>query len=106
MTRPHPQIEILVVRDCPNAQATRELVERVAGDMGLAPSVEVILVDGAVEAERHRFLGSPTVRVDGRDVEPCADERTDFALSCRIYRTATGVSECPDETWLRTAILT
>jgi hypothetical protein len=105
MTRPRPRIEILAVRDCPNAGATRELVHRVARELGLAPKIEVVLVEGTEQAERHRFLGPPTVRVDGRDVEPGADERTDFAFSCRIYRTATGPSGHPDETLLRAAIL-
>ncbi len=48
---------------------------------------EVASVD---EAEQLRFLGSPTVRVNGHDVEPGADSRTDFTLACRIYRTASG----------------
>ena len=104
VTQPRPRIEILVVRDCPNAGATRELVHKVARELGLAQKVEVVLVEGAEQAERHRFLGSPTVRVDGRDVEPGADERTDFSLSCRIYRTATGPSGHPDETLLRRAM--
>ena len=105
MTRPQARIEILIVRDCPNAQATRELVDRVAGGLGLAPWVETILVEDAEEAERHRFLGSPTIRVSGHDIEPGAHERTDFGLSCRVYRTPTGLSGHPDETWLREAIL-
>ena len=104
MTRPKARIEVLVIRDCPHAQAACELVNRVAGELGLAPRVEVILVQNAEEAQRLRFLGSPTIRLDGHDVEPGADQRTDFALSCRVYRTPTGRSGLPDETWLRTAI--
>jgi hypothetical protein len=41
--------------------------------------------------------------VNGRDVEPGANERSDFALSCRVYRTDAGVSGQPDEQWLRDA---
>ena len=43
----------------------------------------------AEEAEQHRLLGSPSVRVGGRDVEPGADERESFIFACRIYRTCT-----------------
>ena len=51
-----------------------------------------------------RFLGSPTVRVNGRDVEPGADDRDDYVFSCRIYRNQGGVSGQPDERWLRAAL--
>ena len=37
------------------------------------------------EADRMKFLGSPSVRVNGVDIEPAARERTEFALSCRLY---------------------
>jgi len=36
-------------------------------------------------AERLRFLGSPTIRVDGKDIEPAARGRTHFGMSCRMY---------------------
>jgi hypothetical protein len=45
------------------------------------------------------------VRVDGVDVEPGADERRDFALSCRIYTGECGVAEQPEETWVREALV-
>lgn len=57
-------------------------------------------------ARRLRFLGSPTVRVDGRDVEPGADERSDYVLSCRIFRTEEGLRGQPNERWIRKALLT
>jgi len=38
------------------------------------------------------------------DVEPGAQERSDFAFSCRIYCSARGVSEQPDERWVREAL--
>lgn len=37
------------------------------------------------EAMRLRFLGSPTVRVDGVDIDPSAENRDDFGLQCRLY---------------------
>jgi hypothetical protein len=52
-----------------------------------------------------RFLGSPTVRVDGVDVEPGAEKRRDFAFSCRIYRSEDGASEQPAESWVRDALI-
>lgn len=54
---------------------------------------------------RLRFLGSPTVRVEGRDVEPGAEVRTDFALSCRVFRTEGGAAGQPNPRWIREAPL-
>jgi hypothetical protein len=61
-------------------------------------------VRDADAADDLRFLGSPTVRVAGRDVEPGADDRRDYAFSCRIYRGPHGVEPRPDESWIREAL--
>lgn len=65
---------------------------------------ELRRVESAEAADRERFLGSPTVRVDGVDVEPGAEERTDFGLKCRIYRTPEGMSGMPSPAWIEAAI--
>ena len=58
-----------------------------------------------MEAERLRFRGSPSVGVDGRDVEADAEEREEFALG-RVYRTDAGVSGLPAAEWIRAALAT
>jgi hypothetical protein len=61
-------------------------------------------VPDAEAAVEWGFLGSPTIRVDGRDVEPGASERTDVAFSWRVYRTENGFSGQPPEAWVRDAL--
>jgi hypothetical protein len=56
------------------------------------------------EAQHERFLGSPTIRVDGRDIDPGAAERTDYGLKCRIYQTDTGLGGMPPDEWIITAV--
>jgi hypothetical protein len=102
MTR--PRVEILYVDGCPNHEGTHELVERLAAELGLQPAIEMVEVPDAEAAARLRFLGSPTVRVDGRDVEPDAEERADFVLACRVYRGDHGFGGQPDEDWIRAAL--
>ena len=99
-----PRVEILVFDGCSNAEPTRELVGRVAGELAIEPEIRVVLVPDAEAAQSSRFLGSPTIRVDGHDIEPGAEQRTDFAFSCRVYRTDSGLSGQPDEIWLRDAL--
>jgi hypothetical protein len=99
-----PRVEILYFDGCPNREPAVALIARLARQLRIEPEVRLIEVGSPEAAAEHRFLGSPTVRVDGRDVEPGADERRNFALSCRIYRSEGGVSEQPDERWLGDAL--
>lgn len=100
-----PRVEILYFEGCPNHEPALALVERVAAALGVEPEIELVEVPDTESAARHRFLGSPTVRVNGRDVEPGAEERRDFAFSCRIYRGESGVAEQPQESWVHDALL-
>ena len=99
-----PRVEILYFEGCPNHEPARALVERLASNLGIEPQIELLEVADPDAAVALRFLGSPTVRVDGVDVEPGAEERRDFALSCRIYRSERGVAGQPDERWVREAL--
>jgi hypothetical protein len=81
-----------------------ELIARTAIELGIEPRIDVVEVGDARAAAELRFLGSPTVRIEGHDVEPGADGRNDFAFACRLYRTDSGVLEAPDPSWIRTAL--
>ena len=78
-------IEILFFDGCPNHKPTVDLAREVVEEMGLHAAIREVRVDTAEEAERERFLGSPSVRVNGRDIEPEARDRADFGFGCRIY---------------------
>ncbi len=78
-------IEVLYFEGCPNLEPTLELARRVAKELGVDAAVRAIEVRDQQEAERLQFLGSPSVRVHGVDIEPGADARTEYALSCRVY---------------------
>jgi hypothetical protein len=100
-----PLVEILYFDGCPNHHPAIALVERVSNELGITPEVRLVNVPDAVTAERTRFLGSPTIRVEGRDVDPRTEERSDYALSCRVFRTDAGLVGQPDEQWVRDALL-
>jgi hypothetical protein len=100
-----PRVEILYFEGCPNHEPARALVERLARELRVEPEIELVQVPDPEAAVMLRFLGSPTVRVNGVDVEPGAEERRDFAFSCRIYRSDGGTSEQPAERWVRDALI-
>ena len=99
-----PLVEVLTFDGCPHAGQANELVARVLDESGIAADVRRVDVTDAESAEVHRFLTSPTIRVNSRDLEPAADERDQFVLSCRVYRTERGMQGEPDEPWLRDAL--
>ena len=99
-----PRVEILYFEECPNHEEARALVERVASDLRVEPDIHMVEIPDSEAATRSRFLGSPTVRIDGRDVEPGAEARSDYVLSCRVYRGERGLSGQPAERWIRDAL--
>jgi len=99
-----PRVEILYFEGCPNHDPARALVERLATQLRIEPEIRLVEVADPDAAVALRFLGSPTVRVNGVDVEPGAEERRDFAFSCRIYRSEGGAAEQPQESWVRAAL--
>ena len=99
-----PVVEVLYFDGCPNHLPALALLERVADELGIEPELRLVKVADQEAAQRLRFLGSLTIRVGGRDVDPSTEERSDYGLSCRIFRTEAGIAGQPDERWLRDAL--
>lgn len=97
-------VEVLSFDGCPNEDAALEAVRAAVTATGAEAHVLVSRVASPEEAVERRFLGSPTVRVDGRDVEPGADERDAYVLACRVYPSEAGPAGVPDVRWIRAAL--
>ena len=96
-------IELLYVDGCPGHEQILPRLRQLARQRGA--KLVLVPVDTPEDAERERFLGSPTVRVDGRDVDPGAGPRSDYGLKCRLYRSAEdGQSPVPPASWIRAAL--
>jgi len=100
-----PLIEILTLIGCPNRERALALVSEVLAEAGAEADLRLVDVPDTETAARMRFLGSPTIRVNGRDIEPGADERSEFVVSCRVFRTDRGLTGEPDPRWLHDALL-
>jgi hypothetical protein len=103
-----PIIEILYFADCPRWSVALERVHEAVSLLGLDGSVEIrhLLVETEALAHEVRFAGSPTVRVNGRDVEPAHSENdADFGLRCRVYRSEGRSEPAPPVAWIKEALL-
>lgn len=91
------KIEILVFDGCPNIESTEKLVSETINELGIDANIEIVNVVDNDDAVAKRFLGSPSVRIDGKDLEVEEDELTQYAMRCRIYRDGDEQSGVPSK---------
>jgi 3-keto-L-gulonate-6-phosphate decarboxylase len=75
------QIRILYTAGCANTPQTIQRVREVARAMGIPIQIDRIQVTTQDQANELRFLGSPTVQVNGRDIDPAAREVQTFGFT-------------------------
>jgi hypothetical protein len=99
------KVELLWWPECPSHDRALADLRAAVGELGIDPdAVRVVRIDSEQDAERERFAGSPTIRVDGEDVLPPGGDEP-VGLSCRVYRLRDGrVSPVPDPAELRAAL--
>jgi hypothetical protein len=98
------KVELLWWEGCPSTpQALQDLKQALSAE-GLDPeAVELVEVESDEQAERERFPGSPTIRLDGEDLVPA--DFDPVGLTCRVYRLRDGrPSPTPDPADVRDAV--
>jgi len=93
------KIDVLYVPGCPNYQPALDRIQKVLKSESLRADIEGISVSSEVTAQALEFPGSPTIRVNGTDVEP--NHKNAIGLACRLYANSGGV---PSEEMLRVAL--
>jgi hypothetical protein len=98
------KIELFYWEGCPSHPEALALLEAVLAEHGIEADVELRRVETVEEAEALRFPGSPTIRVDGRDID-AVGAASRPALNCRIYHLPDGrVSPIPSREQLEEAL--
>jgi hypothetical protein len=98
------KVEVLYVAECPSHAVAVKLVKDVLAAEGITTEVNEVLVRNEQMAGELKFLGSPTIRIDGRDVGGESKTTKNFALSCRIYPGSKQIGLPPEE-MVRQAVL-
>jgi hypothetical protein len=80
MTEIVPRLELLFAPGCEAIEGTVAMVNETLRELDLAAEVSEIMVDTEEKARGLKFLGSPSIRFNGRDIEPGADQRQDYGL--------------------------
>ena len=97
------RVSFLYYEDCPSHDVALERLREVMDEEGIPGVVEVVKVETEEQARELRFVGSPTIRVDGQDIDPPDDSH--YALTCRAYRLADDrISPLPSKDMIRRAV--
>ena len=97
-------IEVLYFEGCPNHLSAIEMVRETLNSLGRQDEIHQVEVHTQADAEAMAFVGSPSIRINGADVEPWARTATAFGLSCRTYLDGSHRSGVPSRELLRHAI--
>ena len=75
------KIEVLTIPGCQVTPPTVELVKATATEMGASYELSIVTVETNDQANDHKFIGSPTVRINGADIDPVAHFQKQYGVT-------------------------
>ncbi len=90
-------IEVFYVPGCPNHQAAIDRLRNAVRSAAIDAAIQEIAVTDDAMARQLKFPGSPTIRIEGRDVESTPQDS--YGLACRLYSNGTGVPSLEAMQW-------
>ncbi len=97
-------IRLLYYEECPSHEQALARLRQVMAEEGIEAEIEVIKVETEEQAQRLRFVGSPTIQINGQDIDP-PPPGAHYALTCRAYRWEDGrISPLPSPEMIRKAL--
>jgi hypothetical protein len=97
-------IEILYLDGCPNHGGLEERIRSMMVERGVDATLVVRRIDSDEQANAEHFRGSPTIRVNGVDIDPAAPKDHPHGLTCRVYATDDGLRGNPPDAWIAAAL--
>ena len=99
------KIELLYFEGCPNHVPAKQMLRETLDSLGREDHIHEVEVRTPADADAIRFVGSPSIRVNGFDVEPWAHTAKHFGLSCRTYVNGSRHAGVPSPEVIRRAIM-
>lgn len=98
------EIDFLYYEDCPSHDDALERLISVLDQEGIEADIKVTKVETEAQAIELEFPGSPTIRIEGCDIDP-PPAGANFGLTCRAFRLENGrISPLPSERMIREAL--
>ncbi len=98
------RIELLYFDGCPTYKTTIKDLHALLKEKGIRDEVRLVKVDSEEKAKKLHFLGSPTVRINGLDIEKKVRDSKVYGLMCRIFVTGKGITPSPPKDMIRKAL--
>ena len=98
------KVEVLYFPDCPHYSTAVNTVRETLEQEGVLAEIVAVEVRGSAAAQQLRFLVSPSIRIDGRDIEVAARDSREFGVSCRTYVAHGRRAGTPPQEWIRAAV--
>ena len=80
------KIEFLYFDGCPNHETALTNLKDVLSDADMNDEIEIINIEKPEDVIKHRFLGSPSIRINNKDLEITEDDSTEYSMRCRRYK--------------------
>jgi len=99
-------IAFLYYEDCPSHDIALDRLRQVMAEEGVTAEIEIIKVEAERQAQSLHFIGSPTIRINGQDIDPPPSD-AHYALTCRAYHLEDGrISPLPSPDMIRRTLRT
>ncbi len=98
------KVELYYFDGCPSWKQALENLERALREEGITAEIEIIRVESEADAKAKRFIGSPTIRIDGVDLEGPEAEEKGYGFGCRVYSYAGRYAPFPSVEQIRAAL--
>ena len=98
------KIKLYYFDDCPSYKKAVENLEEALRLEGLQQDIEMVPVTSEADAQAKRFIGSPTIRIDGVDIEGPEADNQGYGYGCRIYSENGGSAGRPSVERMRYAL--
>ncbi len=97
-------IEFLYINGCPGKDRARELLEEVMEEEDIDTEIDTKKIETLEEAKKHNFPGSPTIRINGEDVENGRRDSDYYSVTCRIYEIGDEKKGVPTKDMIRSTL--
>jgi hypothetical protein len=98
------RIRVLYFEGCPSFQLALKNLREVISEDGLTAEIEMVRIESVEDGAVERFFGSPTIQIDGQDLEGAIAASSAEGLGCRIYSEGNTVRGWPSKQFIRGAL--
>jgi hypothetical protein len=96
------KIEFYYFKSCPSYKVALDHLKEIINEENIEAHLELIRVDSPEDAQKVGFQGSPSIKINGQDIE---GKQNGYSFTCRIYNVDGALTGIPSKKYIRKKIL-